>query len=335
MPVTPTTVTPPRRHHSKGYLWLLITLVVAVGLYAKHQAVYDWWLLRNYQAPANVVALADVTTMTDQARHDFYVNHPSVEDKAAFNSHCPNNGGEQTIILGCYIPPQRGIYIYGVSDPQLKGVEEVTAAHEMLHSAYDRLSTRDRNHINSLLQDFYDHDLHDKRVLDTIASYKKTEPNDLQNEMHSIFGTEVATLPPALEAYYQQYFTNRAAVVGFAARYQQAFTSRQALINTYDEQLKTLKVEIDTSQATLDQQATNLDNRRRQLSQMSTSDPNGYNAQVDNFNAQIASYNALIASTKAKISRYNDLVAKRNAVAVEAQNLSQELNSHLQTQSAQ
>ncbi len=39
--------------------------------------------------------------------------------------------------------------------------------------------------------------------------------------------------------------------------------------------------------------------------------------------------------SKAEIAQYNDFVSKRNAVAVETQNLAQELNSHLQTQTAQ
>jgi flagellar biosynthesis chaperone FliJ len=310
---------------------MFVALVVITVGFAQRQAIYDWYRLRNYQAPATISALADATTMTTKSRHSFYVNHPQVQDKAAFNSSCPDNGGEQTIVLGCYIPLQRGIYVYAVDDPQLKGVQEVTAAHEMLHSAYDRLSAKDKAHVGSLLQDYYDHDLHDKRLLATFESYKKTEPNDLVNEMHSIFGTEIANLPPALEKYYQQYFTDRQAVVRFAAQYQQAFTSRQDQITSYDEQLKTLKQEIDANQAELSAQSKSLDAQRETLNNLRNSgDITGYNSQVNNFNNQINRYNSLVAQTKAKISQYNTIVTQRNAVAVETQNLSQELNSHIE-----
>jgi hypothetical protein len=330
------TATPDNRRRSKGLLSIVTAFVVIGVVFSQRQPIYDWWMLRDYQAPANVVALADVTTMTPQSRHDFYVNHPSVEDKTAFNQHCPGNGGEQTIVLGCYIPPQRGIYVYNVSDPQLRGVQEVTAAHEMLHSAYDRLSSKDRAYVNGLLQDYYRHDLHDQRLIDTLNSYKKTEPNDLVNEMHSIFGTEVVNLPPALEDYYKQYFTNRQAVTAFATQYQSAFTSRQNEITNYDNQLKELKNQIDANEASLSSRSASLSAQRQQLNQLLASDNTAaYNAQVDSFNSNVNAYNALIASTKAKINLYNDIVKKRNAVAVETQNLSQELNSHLQTQTSQ
>lgn len=326
-PVTKTT------RHSRGFVSIFVALVVVAVVFAQRQAIYDWYQLRNYQAPANVAALADATTMTAKSRHSFYVNHPQVQDKTAFNSNCPDNGGEQTIVLGCYLPPQRGIYVYGVDDPQLKGVQEVTAAHEMLHSAYDRLSAKDRANVDSLLQNYYEHDLHDERLLATMESYKKTEPNDLTNEMHSIFGTEVANLPPALETYYKQYFTDRKAVVRFAEQYQQAFTSRQAQITGYDQQLQVLKKQIDENQAALSSQSKALDSLRDSLNGLlANGDTASYNAQVSGFNAQINRYNALVAQTKAKISEYNDLVAKRNAVATETRNLSQELNSHIPDQ---
>ncbi len=332
---TPTLPPQPRHHRSPRFLTLFVALAVILIVFAQRQAIYDWWRLRDYQAPANVVALADATAMTPKARHNFYVNHPQVEDKTAFNEHCPANGGEQTIVLGCYIPPQRGIYVYAVDDPQLKGVQEVTAAHEMLHSAYDRLSAKDRAHVDSMLQDFYDHQLHDQRIIDTLNSYKKTEPDDLLNEMHSIFGTEIAELPTGLSQYYEQYFSNRGKVLALAAQYQQAFTSRQAQITSYDAQLKTLKSQIDSNQATLSSTSKDLDARRAQLNQLLASgNTAAYNSQVESFNAQINSYNAMIGQTKSLIAEYNDIVNKRNAVAVETRNLSQELNSHLQTQSA-
>ncbi len=83
----------------------------------------------------------------------------------------------------------------------------------MLHAAYNRLNSADKSRIDNSLQKYYQHTLTDQRIKNIIAAYKKTEPNDLVNEMHSIFGTEVAELPPELETYYKQYFSNRSVVV--------------------------------------------------------------------------------------------------------------------------
>ncbi len=47
---------------------------------------------------------------------------------------------KRNAILGCYNPSSRDIYIYNVTNSELDGVKEVTAAHEMLHAAWERLS---------------------------------------------------------------------------------------------------------------------------------------------------------------------------------------------------
>ncbi|MEI7682836.1 MAG: hypothetical protein WCJ24_00860 [Candidatus Saccharibacteria bacterium] len=327
---------PIKRHRYRTLLSVLILLVIGVTAISQRQAIYDYARLYNYQVPAEVSNLATVTSMTDKSRHDFYVNHPHIQDKQTFNQSCPNNGGEQTIILGCYIPVQNGIYIYRVADPQLNGVQEVTAAHEMLHGAYDRLNQKDRQHIDGLLEEYFSH-LTDQRLIDIFAAYKKSEPNDLNNEMHSIFATEVANLPPALENYYKQYFINRQKVVAYAAQYQLAFSSRKDQITDLDSKLRSLKIQIDANQATLKEQDARLSAQREALSNiLNSGNTLGYNSQVDSFNSSIQSYNALVGTTKDEINQYNKLVETRNAIAVETQNLAQELNSNsnLQTQTA-
>src|SRR4051812_47277477 len=72
------------------------------------QAISDYIKLRDYSAPVPVVQLADQTTMTADARHVFYVNHPQVAERSTFNGAC-NASGEHTIILGCYHAVDRGI----------------------------------------------------------------------------------------------------------------------------------------------------------------------------------------------------------------------------------
>ena len=333
-PVPSVTPATKPKHHSRGLVVIFVAVVMVAVVFAQRQAIYDWYRLRGYQAPANVVALAEATKMTPKSKHSFYVNRPAVQERTAFNASCPNNGGEQTIILGCYKPLQRGIFIYDVTDPQLKGVQEVTAAHEMLHSAYDRLSPKERTTVDALLQDYYDNNVpNNKQLKATFDSYKKSEPNDLINEMHSIFGTEIVQLPPALENYYKQYFSDRQAVVAFANQYRNAFTSRQNQIAAYDQQLQDLKKQIEENQASLTARSNSLDTQRQELDRLlNGGDTASYNARVNSFNAQINAYNVLVAQTKRQIATYNETVAKRNAIAVEAQNLSQELNSHIQPQ---
>jgi len=327
------------RHKTKrGGLVFVIVLFLVLSLgWAKRNAIYDWGRLRNYQAPSQVMQLAADTTMTTQASHLFYVNHPTIQDKNSFNASCPNNGGEQTIVLGCYHARQAGIFLYTVTDPQLNGVMQVTAAHEVLHAIYERLSSKQRNHVNKLLEDYYRNDLKDKRLLDIIEAYKKTEPSDVTNEMHSIFGTEVGKLSPDLENYYGQYFSDRARIISYSKHYEAAFTSRKSQadsilqqVKDIEQQLSALKTQIDTKESDLKSKRLTIDSQRS-----TASDIDAYNAQVRAYNSELVQYKNDIAIYNQLVAQHNQLLAQYQQIAVEASQLLKELDSRSQSISDQ
>ncbi len=308
---------------------LVVVLVFAVVL-SQRVAIGDWFRLRGYTPSLAAMQLAHDDTFTSAAQHLYDINRAAVVPKTGFTAQCVNNGGEKTIVLGCYHSNQAGIYVLQITDdPRLNGVEQVTAAHEMLHAAYDRLSAEERTQVDGWLENYYKNDLTDARIKQTLESYETSEPGQVVNEMHSIFGTEVANLPPQLENYYKRYFIDRGKVTAFAASYQAEFTNRQNQVTSIDRQLSDLKAEIDNSEAdlkaaerSLGSQATVL-NSYRESGQIAT-----YNAGVPAYNANAASYNRLVTATKTMINQYNQLVTQRNAVAVEQQQLVQELSGN-------
>lgn len=315
-----------RRFLKIGFLLGLLAAIVLI--WVNRLPLYDWYRLRGYSPPAQISQIASETTMTAYARHMFYVNKPLLEDRSEFNNSCPISGGEQTIILGCYHAPETGIYIFKVEDPKLDGVAQVTAAHETLHAIYGRLSANQKSKINSLLEDFYQHHVKDKRLISTINAYKKSEPNDVVNEMHSIFGTEVSQLTPVLETYYKQYFTNRQKVVNFANQYQAAFTQRHDKIKEYDTQLQSLIQQIDTLRTSLASQLGAIEAQKAQMqSLLAAGKKQEYNSQVTSFNAKVVHYNQDAATTRLLIVQYNQLVIDRNAIALEENQLSKAINS--------
>jgi hypothetical protein len=300
---------------------------LAGALLLGRQSIQDAVRLHGYAAPTAVASLATDDTMTAKARHLLYVNRPSVTAGTDFTAHCPA-GDEKTVVLGCYIGSDNGIYVYQVSDPRLNGVEQVTTAHEMLHAAYRRLSSSQRKQVDGWLMDYYQHDLTDQRIKNTIAAYQKSEPNDVVNEMHSVFGTEVAKLPGPLETYYRQYFTDRAKVAAYTASYQGEFTSRQQQVAEFDAQLKSMKAQIETNETSLNQQQAALSSQNQQLqAQRSSGQVAAYNAGVAGYNQAVGRYNSLLMSTKSLINQYNDIVSKRNSLALEEQQLAQELSA--------
>lgn len=313
---------------------MVVLALLAIGVW-KYNALADWAKLRNYQPPEDIVKLADEDTMTPYARHIYYVNHPQlVPSSSQFKTDCPQI--EQTIVLGCYQSSEDGIFLRDVTDSRLNGVEEVTAAHEMLHGAYERLSSSDKNYVNSLLTNYYNNGLSDQRIKDTIEAYKKSEPKDVVNEMHSVFGTEVASLPSQLEAYYSRYFDKRAAVANFASGYEAEFTNRINQIKAFEDQLANLKQQIDTEESALNQQQSQLEADRNRLDNLRGSGSIAeYNSRVAAFNQEVSSYNTGVSRLRSDISAYNNIVGQHNQLADELRGLYTSLGTDLSAQPAQ
>jgi hypothetical protein len=319
-----------------GLPWLIVTLVLVVVLgtaLANRQGIYYWMRLRGYDAPPAIAKLADQDGMKSYTRHLFYLNRPQlVSDVKAFRQDCPEN--ESTIVLGCYHPGEKGIYLYDVKDSQLAGVQQVTAAHEVLHAVYERLSASERSSLDRQLQAFYRNGLKDRRVKDEIKLYQKNEPHDVVNEMSCVFGTEVADLPKGLEAYYAKYFKDRSAVVAYGQQYQSEFTRRQEVIRQYDAQLDQLRVQIDADKADLDNKLSAINDQQARLNAYRKSgNTSAYNAGVPGYNRLVDQYNVEINSTKALVDRYNRIVQQRNAVARELADLAKSLDTRLTPES--
>lgn len=315
-----------RRSVWPGRLFLVSILVLVGGIFWQRQAISDWIQLYGYAPTATISTLATETTMTGAAQHLFYLNKPQISDKAQFSNHCTNQ--EKTIVLGCYHGGQNGIYILKIADnSELNGVMQVTAAHEMLHAAYDRLSADDRTNINAQLQAYFDNSLHDKAIRAEVNAYRKTEPGELLNEMHSIFGTEVANLPSGLETYYARYFASRKSVVVQAERYQSAFRKHESAVAKYDVQIAVLQKQIKSGESLLQTNAADLKSALSRLNALKSANKiDSYNVAVPGYNSLVRSYNALLETTRDQILQFNILVTKRNALVVEEQQLIKQLS---------
>ncbi|HJQ08463.1 MAG TPA: hypothetical protein VJ836_03195 [Candidatus Saccharimonadales bacterium] len=313
-------------------LWPYAAIALCIAaisvFWLRYDDILDWMWLHGYEPNATVQRLADATAMTPYAKRLFYVNKPSVEDKEAFNHHC-NDPSAEVAVLGCYTGDRRGIYIYNVADSRLNGIHEVTAAHEMLHQAYDRLHGNERKRINDLLQTYYDQQA-PKALKDEIEPYKKTEPNELHNEMHSIFGTDAQTLPDELEAYYAKYFTNRQRIVQLRKQYQAEFDNRRAQIVALNKQLADLKVEIENKKQWLESREKTMQDLREQMDRnLNGNNIAAYNAAVPGYNTMVVSYRSEISKTNALINQYNNLLKQLNDISVEERELQRALDSNV------
>lgn len=319
----------------KSLTTLLISVLlvaVPVSAWSQRQDISDWYRLRNYQPSQEIEQLAVSTTMTDLGQKLFYVHRPSLEDKQSFNQNCRDS--EKSLVLGCYVHGQ-GIYIYNVRDERLGAIKEVTAAHEMLHAAYDRLPTDERNRIDNLLVNTFN-DVQNERIEKTIENYRNKDASVVPNELHSILGTEVRELPQELDDHYAKYFKDRMQVVVMAEGYEKVFAERQAKIASYDDRLQALRTQIDTNQARLSEDSARIASERARMENLlAQKRSEEYNAAVPGYNALVRSYNGLITTTKGLIDEFNEIVKLRNDIASEENELIKALDSRPEAIQAQ
>jgi hypothetical protein len=310
-----------------GLIVLVAIITAGLILWSQRKWFFDEIRLYNYKAPTQIATLASQDTMTPYGKKLFYIYHPVLENSTQFNSNCSVT--EEAIVLGCTVLNQ-GIYLYNVQSSDLNGVEQVTAAHEMLHVAYDHLSSSERKKVDGMVWAAYSSLSKSNSLLSTEeASYLKTEgASAVPNELHSVLGTEIAKLPSALESYYSQYFTNRQAIVSYANSYEGEFLSRQQTIAKDDQQLATWLQQIGQDESQLKTENQQINQEQQQLDSLKSSGQiASYNSMVASFNQSVDDYNSLLNTAKQLLASYNQLVIQRNSVAATENQLTKAISS--------
>ncbi len=310
------------------FRWLLSLLIAAGFVFAlfERQAISDWWILHSYQPTAEVQTLAQATTMTAEGTHLFYVSQAQVDDKQQFNRDCPTTELRETLTLGCYTHAH--IYVLKVAKLSLAASMRVSAAHEMLHAAYSRLSDNERAKIDNLIRSFYP-TIKDKDFKELIATYQRTEPGQLLNELHSLIPSEIETISPELESYYRQYFSDRQQIVKAFQAYRSVFKHiddhRAELLG----QLSDLKHQIDSLEVDYNAASAQADSLSAQISALRQQGKvEESNQLVSAQNAAASQANRLASQITALIDQYNQLVGEINSLALEENDLVSSLDSH-------
>ena len=308
----------------KRYLLTAITIAVVIMGIRFTQELEDWSKLLTYEPPPEVARLATATTMTDSARRLFYLNQPTIEATRSFLNLC--KGSEHTIVLGCYVV-SKGIFLQEITDARLQGVMEVTAAHELLHAVYQRMSLFDQTQINQQLQAVLSN-LQNPRILKLVTTYGSQDPRSVASELHSIFGTELRSLSPELETHYRRYFTDRASIVALSEQYEGVFTTLKGKAKILSEQLNTQNLALEQLVEQVKQESKMVEVDRSNLQTAIVANPqDDYTSRVSAFNDRVQNYNQLVIQLKAQTASYNQLVTARNSISQEEKSLFESLEN--------
>ena len=323
------------RNYSKGsaksgLLTTFFLIVAAFGIFFYRQPIIDQVNVWQFQPTSEVNALAERSGIGGYGNFLYLASKPSLEDSQAFNNVC-NRVESTTSILGCYSNYQ--IYIYNVTDAKLDGVREVTAAHEMLHAAYLRMSNSEKVKVDALLEEEYKKLETDTIFSDRMAFYERTEPGQRDNELHSVIGTEVASISPELEAHYKQYFSDRSKVVALNTKYISVFQENQnrasellAQYNALEASVSSRKVQYQTDYQSLENDIQSFNSK---VTSGVISNASQYNIQKSYLEARIATLNANRTSIINDIDKQESIRNEYNLVASEIEKLNNSLDSTL------
>lgn len=294
---------PPKKRRGPLIVSLIVLAAVAIGAFAivtNRQYLVDQWTVWNYEPSSVIQGYVDRSMMNEHGEFLFLASEPVIADGEEFNSVCGNEE-EGSGVLGCYTSGNKRITLFDVTDPQLDGIEEVVAAHEMLHAAWDRTGTERRAELETLLEAEYVTLSADPAYAARMEIYARTEPGQRVNELHSIIGTEVAELSPELEAYYDQYFTDRSVVVALHEKSNAVFVQIEAQSATLVAELDALRtsIETDTTSANAAQRTLNDD-----IASFNANADSGLFTSQEEFDAARA---ALLARQNALDARYADI----------------------------
>lgn len=316
--------------HVFGVLLIIGCALVAGLLLLNRQCVVDHLSAWQFHPSGEVVALADRTTMSGDGRFFFYASQPSVDTAQKFNQECSRKE-TSTAILGCY--NGRNIFIYNVTDSRVDGIKEVTAAHEMLHAAYDRMSASEKKTVDGLLEAEYNKLKDDKDFSQRMAFYARTEPGERDNELHSVIGTEVANISPQLEAHYKKYFTDRSKVIALHDKYASVFDDLQTKNEALVKQLRELGDQILAEQAQYKTQRAQLEadiaDFKSRESSGGFSSRDSYEGELASLNSRIDEFNQFRDQIENDIKTYNSLQQEQAGIVSQSQELDRSIDSSL------
>ncbi len=330
-------------------VWLA-GLFILIVIVARSSSWFDAVL--DFAQPAAdpvIQQLAQKSLMTPMGARLFYRQRPTIESKGTFLEQC--QVPDRSIMLGCFV--QRGhsgkIVIQNVTDPRLKGTMEVTAAHEMLHAAYERLSRSERQDLIQRLTKAASR-VQDPRLKVVLDDYAAKNRDRYHNELHSHLGTELANFgDPKLDQYYQRYFTDRPRLVALAQRsgavlkqlddqadaLKPQITQLEAELKQLEPQIKSSEAELKTSGQNLEQleatliatkadaeaaferesaQAYGLVAQFEQQQAQFNQAVNQHNDRAEIQRNRVANFNANVKAYKALIGKYNKVARESHSI---------------------
>ena len=160
-------------------LGILASIGATIAVNTDWQMLKDERIAKDYTPTAEIEEMTKTLRLTRKGKSIFYASHPKLMTSNAFNLKCGRDG-DNTYTSGCYYKDDDGvehIHIYDSGTTRLdeNGVHynfvadrNITAIHELLHAAYERLDEDTRvevcKNVNSITSEL-------KGLSDSVQKY--------------------------------------------------------------------------------------------------------------------------------------------------------------------
>ena len=287
-----------KKSHAKLFLMLVFLVAIAGLVYAKYDFMYDVVAGFNYVPEEEIAVVIDNIDLTGEGQRILKASHPELQSAADFNKNCPTVSA-QTSTLGCYYARQ--IYVYDIDNEELNGIKETVLAHELLHAVWERMSDREKAHLEPILRQVYE-DNQDE-LSEHMGNY---ETEDFVDELHSAIGTQldVSKLGSELRNHYAEYFNDLAKIVAYFKGYDDILTGQREAAEKLYAEIQTRKAEIDARTASYEQNYNQL------------------TADIDDYNIRAGRGWTTYAERDALNTERNQLITRQGLLEDEYQSLS-------------
>lgn len=226
---------------------LIVLALISGGIFAylHKQEISDHFAAQGFTPSSEIIALTAGLELTSTGERIFLATHPTLDASQRFNEQCAGvDHAEGSHILGCYV--RDSIHLFQVVDERLLGIVEVTAAHELLHAAYARMSDRERQRLAGQLNELYE-DLaeQDPELAGRMSLYSELSAAGFANELHSVLGTEVRELPVWAEEHYARWFENRGVILDHFDAYHAIFAEIQERAQSLQSEMTELREDVE------------------------------------------------------------------------------------------
>lgn len=303
---------------------ILTFAALAIYFFVDFTSVSDWFRARDYTPTSEMSQIISALPLTDRGLLILRASHPTLRDNPDFGSVCGSDQ-EGTSILGCFT--NSDIYIKNITDPELSGILESTTAHELLHAVWSRLDESARKDLTVELDALYKE--HQSTLASRLTNYESSRWHD---ELHSIFGTEFADLPPTLASHYAEIFADRARIVTYFDSYNSKFQDLRAESEALRVQIEQLKTQIAAGTKNYEDGSEELniaiaDFRRRAENGYFGNNISAFYREQAELQARADTLTALFDQINTQISEVNILIERYNENATTLNDLSSSISS--------